>query len=320
MLMEENEVLKRKVTELEEENKALKKNQGDLFGTIAQDEDRLKYHTGLPSVAAFMLVLRLVLMSGFAAFRSLSAENTLLVLLMKLKLGVTNKDLGYRFGVPAAYVSTIISTRLTYLARIGRELIAWPSREAVYANLPTCFRVCKGDIRKTRVIVDCFEVMAERPKSLVARAQMWSNYKSHSTLKVLIGISPAGAVTYVSQVWGGRATDKAITLDGDLMDLVEPFDVILADRGFLVREEFAFKNVKVVTPHFTRGKKQMSRREVYESRRISRVRIHVERVIGRVRRNFRILSGVLPLNMVPQADNIVAACCGLTNLHHSVVV
>ena len=100
---------------------------------------------------------------------------------------------------------------------------------------------------------------------------------------------------------------------------MEPYDVVLADRGFLVRDELAVLNVKVVTPHFTKGRKQMTRQEVQESRRISRVRIHVERVIGRVRRNFRILDGVLPLNLLPQADNIVEACCGLTNLHRSVV-
>ena len=320
MLMEENSSLKDKVEQLENKVQSLKsQQQGDIYESVVRDEGKFRFYTGLPSVAAFLLVLRLAMMVGFSGFKAMTAENTLLVILMKLKMGLRNRDIAYRFRVPVSYVSTILSSRLCHVTAVGRQLIQWPSKEAVQANMPNCFLACGGDLRRTRVIVDCFEIFTERPKALTARAQMWSNYKSHSTVKVLIGISPAGAVIFVSDVWGGRATDKAITLDGNLIDLVEPYDVVLADRGFLVRDEFAVLNVKVVTPHFTRGRKQMTRKEVQESRRISRVRIHVERVIGRVRRNFRILNDVLPLGLVPQINNIVVACCGLTNLHGTVV-
>lgn len=319
MLMEENDELRKKVKKLEEENHRLTEQQGDVYAAVSKDESKFRFFTGLPSVSAFLLLLRLVVLAGFKKFKSLSVENTLLVIIMKLKMSVTNRDLAYRFNVPISYVSTILSSRLTHLAAAGRELIEWPSKAATVANMPNCFRACGGDLMRTRVIVDCFEIFAERPKPLTARAQMWSHYKSHSTVKVLIGISPAGAVTFLSDVWGGRATDKAITLGSRLLDLVDPYDVILADRGFLVRDEFAVINVKVVTPHFTKGRQQMTRKEVQESRRISRVRIHVERVIGRVRRNYRILNGVLPLGLVPQINNIVVACCGMINLHTSVV-
>ena len=39
---------------------------------------------------------------------------------------------------------------------------------------------------KCIVIIDCFEVFMERPKGLMARAQTWSNYKHHNTVKILI--------------------------------------------------------------------------------------------------------------------------------------
>ena len=203
--MEENASLKKRAAKLEEEAKQKEAAESDVFSVIAKDEEKVRYYTGLPSLAAFLLVLRMVVLCGFEKFRSLSVENTLLVILVKLKLGTTNRDLGYRFGLSATYVSTILSTRLAHLARVGRELIHWPTREAVFANLPNCFRVCRGDLRRTRVIVDCFEIRTERPKALVPRAQLWSNYKSHSTVKVLMGISPSGAVTFVSKAWGGRA-------------------------------------------------------------------------------------------------------------------
>lgn len=318
MLMTENATLKAEVRRLEEQLTTLH-DTSNVFEDMKTDEKKLIFYCGLPSLSSFMLLLRLLTVAGFLKFRNLSAENTLLMILMKLKLGLTNRDIGYRFRVSPAYVSAVLSSRLTYLAAVSRQLIVWPSQEAIFANMPTCFTLCSGNLRWTRVILDCFEIRTERPKSLVPRAKLWSNYKAHSTVKILIGISPAGAVTFVSDAWGGRATDKMITLESDLMHLLDSYDVVLADRGFLVREELAVHNIIVVTPHFTKGKKQLTRREVQESRRISRVRIHVERVIGRIRRNFRILNGVLPLALVPQIDNIIATCCGLVNLHKGIV-
>ena len=317
--MEENALLKTRVRELEEENRSLREKPQGIFETMQSDEKKLCFYTGLPDLAAFVLVLRLAMLAGFTKFKTLSESDTLLIILMKLRLGTTNMDLAYRFGVNARYVSTILSTRLTFVASVAKKLICWPSQGAIRANMPTCFRACGRDIRHTRVILDCFDIFTERPKGLAARAQLWSNYKSHSTVKVLIGISPAGAVTYVSEVWGGRASDKQITLDGKLLDLLDPYDVVMADRGFLVADELAAMSVRVVTPHFTKGKQQMSRREVQESRRLSRVRIHVERVIGRIRRNYRVLGGVIPIGLIPQVNNIVTICCGLINLHRSVV-
>ena len=320
MLLEQNEELKKEVQNLKQEVNHLKNQpKHDVFGQMSGDEKRLSFHTGLPSLACFLLVLRLATSLGFQKFRSLSAENTLLVILMKLKLGLLNSDLAYRFGISAPYVAMILGSRLAILATVARQAIIWPSKESVRANLPSCFLSAGGDLLRTRVVVDCFEIFTERPKSLAARAKMWSNYKSHSTIKFLIGVSPSGAVTFLSNAWGGRASDKAITSESEVMDLVEPLDVVLADRGFLVRDEMAALNVKVVTPHFTRGKRQMTQQQVQESRRISRVRIHVERVIGRVRKRYRILNGVLPANLLPHIDNIAVICCGFVNFDRGIV-
>jgi len=50
----------------------------------------------------------------------------------------------------------------------------------------------------TRVIIDCTEVFVQVRSSLKAQAQTWSNYKHHNTFKVLVGTSPTGQVTFVS--------------------------------------------------------------------------------------------------------------------------
>ena len=68
------------------------------------------------------------------------------------------------------------------------------------ATMPMEFRQAFGS--KVAVIVDCFEIFIERPSNLLARAQTWSNYKHHNTVKFLIRIAPQGCVTYISPAWG----------------------------------------------------------------------------------------------------------------------
>lgn len=110
------------------------------------------------------------------------------------------------------------------------------------ANPPLCARHPK--LQNVRVIVDCFEVFPQRPKNLGCPA------KTFSTLKVLIGISPAGFITFVSEDWGERASDKYMTLCSDLVDMLEQGDVVLTNRGVTVTDELTLYGERVITPAF----------------------------------------------------------------------
>ena len=77
-----------------------------------------------------------------------------------------------------------------------RKVIIWPDRESLKKTMPDCFPASFGE--KVTVILDCFEVFFERPTNLEARAATWSSYKHHNTVKVLLGITPQGSVSYVS--------------------------------------------------------------------------------------------------------------------------
>ena len=115
-----------------------------------------------------------------------------------------------------------------------------------------------------------------------ARAEVYSNYKKHSTVKVFIVCSPRGAVTYLSTAWGGRASDVEMVRASDFISpkYHQPRDQLLADRGFPLVEEFVVScGAELLIPSFTKGKKQLSPKEVEVSRSISTVRIHIERVV-----------------------------------------
>ena len=148
-------------------------------------------------------------------------------------------------------------------------------------ELPEFFQ--NDQFHKVRCVIDCTEIFIDRPSALKARVQTNSNYKRHNTVKLLVGASPIGAVVFLSKCWGGRVSDKQIPQDSGFLEKLLPGDVVLADRGFQMDEEFAFVGAKLMVPAFTRGKSQLSAQEVKKSKLMSRARIHVERVIGRLK-------------------------------------
>ena len=151
------------------------------------------------------------------------------------------------------------------------------------------------------------------------RAQTWSNYKNTNTIKYLIAITPAGAVSFLSRGWEGSVSDKEITMHSGFLKFLQRGDLILADRGFNIAETtLATHGAILKTPHFTKRKSQMSGKEVDNSRKISYVRIHVERAIGRIPK-FRILQSTKPILQVHLLDNVMPVTAALVNINSSVV-
>ena len=192
-------------------------------------------------------------------------------------------------------------------------------------TMPNDFR---KHFKKCVLIIDCFEVFIERPASLLARAQTYSNYKKHNTIKFLIGITPQGSVAFISKGWGGRISNVHLTENcGLFQKLIMPGDMILADRGFTIQDSSGMYCAEVHIPPFTKGKKQLSKIDIKTARQLSHVRIHVERVIRLIRQKFSILHSILPINMLTSSDDndvafidkIVTVCCALCSCCDSVV-
>ena len=60
----------------------------------------------------------------------------------------------------------------------------------------------------------------------------FSDYKSKHTFKILIGIAPHREVIFVSKAYGGRTSDSQIVNESGTLDLTEPKDLVLGDKGF----------------------------------------------------------------------------------------
>ncbi len=81
-------------------------------------------------------------------------------------------------------------------------------------------------------------------------------YKHHSTVKVLIGITPHGTVSFVSEAWGGMVSDKFLTESSGILDCLMPGDIVLADRGFDISDSIGMMQAKLHLPAYTKGKSQ----------------------------------------------------------------
>jgi hypothetical protein len=53
--------------------------------------------------------------------------------------------------------------------------------------------------------------------------------------------------------WGGRVSDRHMTLNSAFLDLIDPGDQIMADRGFLVKEEIMIKRGTLIIPPPAQG-------------------------------------------------------------------
>ena len=130
------------------------------------------------------------------------------------------------------------------------------------------------------------------PKSLRLKSELSSSYKNHTTLKGLAGISPGGAITFISQLYTSHISDREISTRSGFLTL--PFDrgdSVMADKGFTV-EDLLPLWVSLNVPPFLGSKGQMSPEEVVETQSIASLRIPVERGINKMK-NFHIWGLVL---------------------------
>ena len=62
-------------------------------------------------------------------------------------------------------------------------------------------------------------------------------------------------MSYISEGWGGRTSDKYLTEHCSLLSYLVPGDMVLADRGFDISDSVGFYCSTLKIPAFTRGKK-----------------------------------------------------------------
>ena len=142
-----------------------------------------------------------------------------------------------------------------------------------------------------------------------------SSYKSHTTFKGLIGISPSGHITFISQLYAGSISDREITVRSGFLKLPFPVgDIVIADKGFAISDLLEPMGVGLNIPPFVRSRSQQNPSEVIATQEITSERIHVERAINKVK-NFQLFNQVVPLSLAGRWT----VCAILTNLQNPII-
>ena len=202
------------------------------------------------------------------------------LVLVHLRLGLFEQDIAYRFDISQSTVSRIIMTWINLLYHQLKQIPLWPPRALTLSNMPKIFR---EKYPSTRVIIDATEIFIEQPSLPELQQLTFSSYKNHNTYKGLIGISPSGAVVFVSDLYPGSISDKQLTRRCGILDLLESGDSVMADRGFDIEEDLALLGVRLNIRPFRKGKEQFNEYELVETRHIASLRIHVERAMEQLK-------------------------------------
>ena len=127
-LINEQLVIKRK--------RILEKKASNDFHNIKLNSEDLNFMTGLKDEKVFNWFLSLFVNDVSKIKQSFSYENHLLLVLMKLRLGLSNRDLAHRFNLNRSNVSKIYRNWLPAMASKVKFLIIWPSRSALRKKPP----------------------------------------------------------------------------------------------------------------------------------------------------------------------------------------
>ncbi|KAK3920209.1 THAP domain-containing protein 2 [Frankliniella fusca] len=280
--------------------------------SLTVSDEKLFSTTGLPSVEFFD-----TLDSYFNKIAPdnprkpflLTSRQRILLSMMKIKLASSFSTLAAFFSISIQNACNYFYDTVRVLAQLLKCFVKWQSKETILNNMPKCF----SHFMSTRVVLDCFELFVEKPKCVRCRIRLYSQYKKNYTVKILLGVAPSGAITKVSKAYGGRASDKFITSDSGLYDMCEYGDAIMVDKGFAIEEECLMNLLTMIRPPFMRQKGKFTRAEAVQCAKIARARVHVERVIQRIR-EYSMLKSKLQWRLTPYIDDVLIIVCALVNL------
>ena len=296
----------------------------------SSDSD-LQYYTGFPCLASFDACIRFLGLDDDANVISsrsrddaemkrargggrkskLTLREKFFLTMVRLRRGTDLRMLADLYFLDTGTVSRILHTMINFLyLRLGKVPI-WPTRAQVAAKMPDVFQ----DLYSTTfAVIDATEIKVEVASSLPAQSQLYSSYKSHTTLKGLVAMTPDGSVCFVSELFGGSISDQELVIRSHLLDRMPSVGYgasIMADKGFDIQDLLVPYGVKLNIPPFKQAGVQMSLQDVQRTQQIAKVRIHIERLIERIK-EFNIFSKIIPVTMFPVVNQMWAVCCLLT--------
>ena len=185
--------------------------------------------------------------------RTIKRQNQLFLTLMKLKLNTPHLDLAERFKTSTTTATNIVMTHIVALHDILTGItkqVGIPSVRKCRTSRPVSF----GDFTNCRLIIDATEISQDVPNLLSDQAETYSSYKNNHTVKAV-------TIVYTSQLYPGSTSDVKIVEHSKMLNLLQPGDLILADKGFTIHS-LLVQGVSLNIPPFLRNKTQFTSEKI----------------------------------------------------------
>ncbi|XP_052132220.1 uncharacterized protein LOC127751939, partial [Frankliniella occidentalis] len=278
--------------------------------------DKFKFFTGI-SVDDFEALFNLT--GGDDVIRNLKmkyAENTpkkaiatcmsgrdrLFMLLLRLRRGLPGEELKFCFGINSTYVYEIcyVMTRLVYQTFKSMEKFMFVSAADQKPGQPKVMRPFKN----LRVILDGMSIFVRTLSNFEQQGNTYSRYKADKVPRYAVGISSHGATIFCSEGFEGNMSDKESIIQSGLLDMLEEGDGVMTDRGYELTAELQAKKCHFYKPPSLGNRKAFTPEEEILTKAIASARIYCEHAIADIK-DWRILQGTVPLNMIPVVSSIV---------------
>lgn len=250
------------------------------------------------------------------AYSKLTIKEQLILTLVRLRRCPSLCMLSIMFGISTALASRISITWILFLEKELDFLLNFSTLDEMKGlKRPKVYRDVKYE--KLRAIIDCTEFYIEKPSLPSSQRRTYSQYKSNNTLKLLVSISPICHFNFVSKLYTGCISDKEIVKASGFLEFIKPDDSVMADKGFNIQDLLAVRNARLLAPPIM-AKNNVSARGSTATRRVARGRVHVERMIRKLK-CYRILKGVITLTLKAYITSVVRVCAALVNLQPSLI-
>ena len=157
---------------------------------MKDNDDTCHYFTGL-SGSVFDIACSYITPCLKLPRTNIPLRNQILMVLVRLRINLPFEYISHQTGISKSTANLTFHKILDLVYTKLHFLIHWQDRDNIRQTVPPIF---KQHFLRLTCIVDCFEIFIDRPVNLKARAQVYSNYKKHSTVKCLISCRSLGAI------------------------------------------------------------------------------------------------------------------------------
>lgn len=287
------------------------------FESVTSSDELSRFYTGISTAERLKGIMNLCIAYGLDRMyyqgsnkskrgrkKIIDFPNALLLALVKLRQDFPFVHMAYLFDVSKTTASKTFHGMVTLLVAMMQDVNQrhWmPTEENVGADAFECF---KEHYPELALILDCTELFTEVSSNHELQKVTWSMYKHGNTVKVLVGITTAGKVVFVSRCYPGRMSDRMAVEVSGVMDALWDGAQVMADKGFLIEEMLAEHGLKLVVPPVLHKDQTFTAEELRTTKNVAAVRIHVERAIRRAK-IYKYISNTVSITRIANMDGPV---------------